>query len=104
MHLQKSNFTPGIAKKLLVKGETTQAQILKTWGSPNIVTQKSNGEAVWTYSKQSFDSKNEASAGSIIIFGRGSASHQTTTSSFDAVITFDAQDIVKDFSLTSTQF
>ena len=101
---QKSNLTAGSAKTLLVKGRTTQADILKAWGSPNIVTQSSTGETVWTYSKQSYDTKNSSFAGGLFVIAAGSAVSKGATSSFDVIITFDENDIVKDFSVTSTQF
>ena len=101
---QKSNLTAGSAKTLLVKGQTTQADILKAWGSPNIVTQSSMGETVWTYSKQSYDTHSSSFAGGLFVIGGGEAVSKGATSSFDVVITFNKKDIVKDFSVTSTQF
>ncbi len=101
---QKSNLTAGSAKTLLVKGRTTQAEILRIWGSPNIVTQSSNGEAVWTYSKQSYDTASSSFAAGLFIVGGGQAVSKGATSSFDVIITFDDKDVVKDFSVTATQF
>ena len=101
---QKSNLTAGSAKILLVKGKTTQADILKAWGSPNIVTQSSNGEAVWTYSKQSYDTKSSSFAGGLFVIGGSQAVSKGAVSSFDVVITFNQNDVVKDFSVASTQF
>jgi len=101
---QKSNLTAGSAKVMLIKGKTTQAEIVKVWGSPNIVTQSSTGETVWTYSKQSYDTKSSSFAGGLFIIGGGQAVSQSATSSFDVVITFDKNDIVKDFSVISTRF
>ena len=101
---QKSNLTAGSAKTLLVKGKTTQSEILKIWGSPNIVTQSSNGETVWTYSKQSYDTESSSFVGGLFVIAAGSAVSKGATSSFDVVITFDDKDVVKDFSVTSTQF
>ena len=101
---QKSNLTAGSAKTLLVKGQTTQADILKAWGSPNIVTQSSTGETVWTYSKQSYDTQSSSFAGGLFVIGGGQAVSKGAVSSFDVVITFNKKDIVKDFSVSSTQF
>lgn len=101
---QKSNLTAGSAKVLLVKGQTTQVDILRSWGSPNIVTQSSQGETVWTYSKQSYDTKSSSFAGGLFVMGGGQAVSRGATSSFDVIITFDQNDIVKDFSVTTTQF
>ena len=101
---QKTHFTPGVAQSLLVKGKTTQAEILRVWGSPNIVTQNANGQKVWTYSKQSFAVKSSSGVGTLFLATGAKAVGESATSSFDVVITFDAGDIVQDFSITSTQF
>ncbi len=101
---QKSNLTAGSARTLLVKGRTSQTDILKAWGSPNIVTQSSRGETVWTYSKQSYDTQSSSFAGGLFVIGGGQAVSKSAVSSFDVVITFNKNDIVKDFSVTAAQF
>ena len=101
---QKSNFTPGVAKSLLVKGKTTQADIVKVWGSPNVVTRNAQGEEVWTYSKQSYDAKSSAGMGTLFLVTGSKAVSQSAVSSFDVVVTFDSQDVVRDFSISSSQF
>ena len=101
---QKSNFTPAVAKSLLVKGKTTQSEILKVWGSPNISTQNSEGQTVWTYNKQSFEASSSAGVGTLFLITGSKAVSQAATASFDVIITFDSQDIVQEFSITSSQF
>lgn len=101
---QKSNFTPGVAKTLLVKGKTTQSEIVHLWGSPNIVTRNASGQTVWTYNKQSFDAESKSGMGHLFLFSGSTAVSKSATSSFDVVITFDSNDIVQDFSITSSQF
>ena len=101
---QKTNFTPGVAQSLLVKGQTTKADIVAQWGSPNIVTRNASGQTVWTYSKQSYDTKRKEGVGTLFLISGAQAVNQSATSSFDVVITFDSKDIVQDFSVTSSQF
>ena len=101
---QKSSFTPGVARSLLVKGQTTKEEVVKIWGSPNIVTQNVEGQSIWTYSKQSYDAKSSQGFGHLFLIGKSSAVQKTAVSSFDVVITFDKKDVVQDFNITSTQF
>ncbi len=107
--VQKSNLTHGTVKSKIVKGQTTQAEILKLLGSPNIVTKNKEKMEVWTYSKQSSDTKSGSVgagflAGSLIFGGGSSAYSNTSTSTFDLIITFDKNDVVHDFSVVSSQF
>jgi hypothetical protein len=101
---QKSNLTYGSVKKSIVKGKTNQSEIVHLLGSPNIVTKNSKGEEVWTYSKQSYDSESGGFGGGIILFGGSKAFSSSASSSFDLILTFDSQDIVKDYSVVSSQF
>ena len=101
---QKSHFTPAVAKSLLIKGQTTQADVLKVWGSPNITTRNSEGLTVWTYSKQSYDTKNSSGFASLFLVGGAQAVSKGASASFDVMITFDSNDVVQDFSITSSQF
>ena len=54
---QKSNLTVGMIKKEIIKGKTTQSDILSIFGSPNIITTNSKGNEVWNYSKSSYQSE-----------------------------------------------
>ena len=101
---QKSNLTYGSVKKSIVKGQTNQSDIVHLLGSPNIVTKNSKGEEVWTYSKQSYDSESGGFGGGIILFGGSKAFSSSASSSFDLILTFDSRDIVKDYSVVSSQF
>ena len=101
---QKSNLTFGTVKKSIVKGKTSQSEIVQLLGSPNIVTKNSKGEEVWTYSKQSYDSESGGFGGGIILFGGSKAFSSSASASFDLILTFDKRDIVKDYSVVSSQF
>src|SRR3989338_7664539 len=60
--VQKSNLTAGVAKKEIIKGQTTQVDILKLFGSPNLVTKNRDSNEVWNYNRMSFESKQGADA------------------------------------------
>ena len=101
---QKSNLTTGVVKTQIHKGHTSQAEIVKLIGSPNIITKNKEGDEVWTYSRQSFDSESGGFAGGLLLFGGGKAFSSASSNSFDLIITFDKKSIVKDYSLISSQF
>ena len=103
-HPQKSNLSAGVVKKTIKIGETTQAEVIRLFGSPNIVTKNKEGNEVWNYSKQSFDSKSGGFGGGLILFGGGKAFSSAASSSVDVIIEFDNRDIVKDYDFVSSQF
>ncbi len=101
---QKSNLTQGIVKTKIEKGVTSQAEILSLIGAPNIITKNRDGDEVWTYSRQSFDSESGGFAGGLFLFGGSKAFSSASSNSFDLIITFDNKNIVKDYSAVSSQF
>ncbi len=101
---QKSNLTTGVIKTKIKKGISSQAEILSLIGSPNIITKNKEGEEVWTYSRQSFNSRSGVFGGGLILFGGSKAFSSSSSGSFDLIITFDDKSIVKDYSLVSSQF
>lgn len=101
---QSSNLTVGTVKTTVIKGVTTQAEILEIFGAPNIVTKNRNNEEVWNYNRMSFRSVTGAD-GAVVLFWSGSRSMSTaTTKSFDLIIIFDENDVVKDYSVISASF
>lgn len=101
---QKSNLTMGTVKSQIEKGKTNQAEIIKLLGSPNITTKNRQNDEVWTYSRQSTDSESGAHGWSAIFAGSNKAFSSTASSTFDLIITFDKNDVVKDYSVVSSQF
>lgn len=97
---EKSNLTFGVVKSKIKKGETTQAEVLKIFGSPNLVTKNKSNHEVWSYNKMSVQKKGGSSD---FLFGQ-KASVSSSNQSFDLIITFDDKDIVKDYSVISTSY
>ena len=86
----------------IVRGQTTQNQVIELMGSPNIVTKNSRGEEVWTYTKKSYNSETGDFSGGVILSGGARPSARgDNTASFDLILTFDQADIVRDYSLVS---
>ncbi len=98
---QKSNLTTGIVKQEIIKGVTTQAEILQLFGSPNLVTKNRDNNEVWNYNKMAVTSA-AASAGDIWLGSR--ALSTVTTSSFDLLLIFDETDTVIDYSIISASY
>ena len=102
---QKSNLTMGVIKTRVQKGVTSQTDIVRLIGSPNLITKNKAGEEVWTYSRQSFDSEEGGFGGGFLFFGGAKAFSSSASKSFDLIITFDAgSSLVKDYSVVSSQF
>ncbi len=101
---QRSNLTIGTVKSKIIKGETTQAEILEIFGSPNIVTKNKSDNEVWNYNRMSFETATGADGGTLILFGGSRALSTSTTKSFDLIIIFGDNDVVKDYSIISASF
>lgn len=98
---QKSNLTVGMVKTKVTKGQTAQAEILELFGAPNLVTKNKNDDEVWNYNRMSF----EVGAGTTSDVWLGSRALSTaTTSSFDLIIIFDENGIVKNYSIISASY
>lgn len=99
-NVQKSNLTFGVVKSKIFKGETTQDEILKIFGAPNMVTKNKSNNEVWSYNRMSVVNK-----GGYTNFVMGErASVSTTSQSFDLIITFGENDVVVDYSVVATSF
>lgn len=97
---QKSNLTFGVVKSKIQKGATTQNEILQIFGSPNLTTKNKSNNEVWSYNKMSVQER----AGRTDFFTGQKASASSASQSFDLIITFDENDIVKDYSVISTSY
>ena len=97
---QKSNLTFGVVKSQIIKGETTQQDILKIFGSPNIITKNKSNNEIWSYNKMSVTNRQGASAS----YSGARASQSSSANSFDLILEFDSNDIVIEYSVVSTKF
>lgn len=89
---EPNKLTTGQVQITLKKGETTQAEVLETFGSPNLVTLNSEGDEVWSYQKHATvasASSNSAYA-TIILLGAStrSSERQQTTRTMTLIIKF----------------
>lgn len=97
---QVGNLTFAKVKEVIVEGKTTQAEIIETFGSPNIMTKSQAGLEVWTYSKMSYDS----TAGFRNTWAGSSAFTASASNTFDLIIKFDDQNVVVEYKVITTSF
>ncbi|MCK4303410.1 MAG: hypothetical protein KAY24_04165 [Candidatus Eisenbacteria sp.] len=101
---QKSNLTAGMVKREIIKGKTTQADILELFGAPNLVTKNRDEDEVWNYHRMSADTASGSDSGWAIFWGGTQAVSSTSTSSFDLIIIFDEHDVINDYSLIQASY
>lgn len=117
---QPNNLTTGMVQMTLRVGETTQAQVLETFGAPNITTVDGTGQEMWVYDRQATVSSDKSSGFSIGMllggggdgvaggggFGFGSRKSRTETSSrtMTLILKFDGRKVLSDFKSRSSSF
>ena len=105
---KNSELTQGSVQMNLIVGETSKAQVLENFGSPNITTRDASGKEVWTYQRAAQVSQSSSKTGywNIIIAGQsGSASgFESSSKMITLIIKFDENDIVYDFKSRESTF
>lgn len=105
---RNSILTQGNVQMNLKVGLTTKAQVLNTFGSPNITTRDASGEEVWSYQRQATVSQSSSSGDywSIFLTGqsRSAAGFSQSSRMMTLIITFDKNDVVSDFRSRSSDF
>ena len=98
-----SNLTPGMAKKTIVKGQTTQAEVTEVFGPPDLVTHR-DGTEIWTYDKIRYDVQSSGGYLSVLIAGTSSSRTSSSSVSTMLIIYFDSRDVVTDYRLSTVKF
>ena len=101
-------LTHGGVQLTLKTGETTQAEILDTFGAPNIATIDASGREVWTYRRHATVTRASGSDTyfNILIFGTSGKSREQASSSrtMTLILKFDENKVVYDFRSMSSSF
>lgn len=107
----KNQLTTGQVQITLRKNQTTQTEVVETFGAPNLVTLTADGEEVWTYQKNAtVSSANSSSSyGTIILFGASASASGFEQSSRTMTLIIRFKEIngvkrVSDFSSRSSSF
>ncbi len=109
--LSTSNLTSGQVSLTLKKNITSQAEVVETFGAPNLVTQNADGEEVWTYQRNATvsNSVSNSSYATIILLGGSSKSSGFEQSSRTMTLIIKFKEIkgvktVVDFSSRASSF
>ncbi len=114
-----SALTPGMAKKHIVIGQTTQAEVLEIFGPPDLVTKSGPGE-MWGYDKVSREVvystfsvgagvlggglPGGALVGGVAGAGGSSGQVQQSTTTVFLLVYFNEANVVIDYKLSATKF
>jgi len=111
VNTEPSKLTPGMAGKHIIKGETTQTEVLEIFGPPDLVTKRGTVET-WAFDRISTEEAHVAgilggggligagAVGGIVSGGKRTA----TTKTIMLLVYFNEGGIVKDYSVTATKF
>jgi len=105
---KNSELTQGMVQMNLEVGKTSKAEVIETFGAPNITTRDGDGNEVWTYQRQAQVNQSSSNSGFIfvIIAGKSSSASGFESSSkmMTLIIKFDNEDIVTDFKSRESNF
>ena len=105
---KNSELTQGMVQMNLEVGKTNKAEVLNTFGGPNITTRDSSGNEVWTYQRAAQISQSSSQSGywTIIIAGKSgsAAGFETSSRMITLIIQFDQNDVVTDFKSRESNF
>ena len=105
---RNSQLTQGNVQMNLIVGQTTKAEVLETFGGPNITTRDGEGREVWTYQRAAQISQSSSQSGywTIILAGQSSRSSgfESSSSMITLIIKFDQDDVVNDFRSRTSKF
>lgn len=105
---RNSELTHGNVQMNLKVGETTQTQVLETFGAPNITSIDGSGQEVWTYQRAATVTQSESSSGfwTILLAGqsRDASGFEQTQRTMTLIIKFSEKKVVSDFRSRSTEF
>lgn len=113
-------LTNGMVSMTLKVGETSQGQILETFGAPNISTIDGGGQEMWVYDRQATVNSASSSGFSIgmllgaggsgvaggggLGFGKNKSKTESGSRTMTLIIKFDSHKIVSDFKSRSSSF
>ena len=105
---KNSELTQGMVQMNVEVGKTTKADVLETFGAPNITTRDSSGNEVWTYQRQAQVSQSSSSSGFIFVIIAGKSAEasgfETSSKMMTLIIKFDGNDLVTDFKSRESNF
>lgn len=105
---KNSELTQGNIQLNLVVGTTTKAEVLETFGAPNVTTRDGSGRETWSYQRagQVGRSSSQSTYGTVIFFGgeTSSSGFESSSRMVTLIIKFDENDVVSDFRSRTSNF
>jgi outer membrane protein assembly factor BamE (lipoprotein component of BamABCDE complex) len=100
---QQSSLTPGMVKLKVVKGQTTQAEIMEVFGPPDLVTHKDDMD-IWTYDKTSYDYESQSNYLTVLFAGAAGDRVRSSSRSTMLIVYFDKSERVLDYRLSAIKY
>ena len=105
---RNSMLTQGNVQLNLKVGQTTKAEVLEKFGSPNITTRDGSGQEVWSYQRMATVSQSSSSSDYWTIFltgqSRSADGFSQSSRTMTLIIKFNDQDVVSDFRSRTSDF
>jgi outer membrane protein assembly factor BamE (lipoprotein component of BamABCDE complex) len=105
---QNSDLTQGNVQMNLIVGQTSKADVLENFGSPNVTTRDGAGREVWSYQRAAQVAKSSKQSGywTVILAGqsRSASGFESSSRMITLIIKFNDQDVVTDFRSRTSQF
>lgn len=117
---ETNRLTQGMVQMTVRVGSTSQAEILETFGAPNITTMDGTGQEMWVYDRQATVTSDSSSgfsigmllggggggvgAGGGLGFGKKKSKTETSSRTMTLIIKFNEKKIVSDFRSRSSSF
>lgn len=99
---QSGVLTPGMVKKTIERGKTSQTDVLEVFGSPDMVTSK-DGMEVWTYERTRHEVETTGSYLTVILAG-GSTQKTTSSGNSTMLILYFQNEIVREYRLQAIKY
>jgi len=116
----KVSLTAGQAKSKFEVGKTTQLDVVRAFGAPNMVLAKSGAGEVWTYDQVSVTNEENALLGGVFLVAGGPWERWTSTAgagvmagtqsksssvrTVTVIIEFDSKEVLKNYEILVTAF
>lgn len=88
----------------LVKGVTTQTQVLEAFGSPNVTSLDAEGHEVWTYQRHASTAKGSSAYGTLLLIGGSVGGFEQSSKAMTLIIKFNSKKVVSDFNSLYSSF
>lgn len=104
---KEREFTMGVVQKEIRVG-MSEAEVIESLGSPNMVTRDKQGRETWVYDKIASEASQSSSSGgfSLILFGyeKSAGAASSTQKTLTVVIKFNDEKEVDTFTYHSSKF